>query len=181
MGLIHRTLLLGGLMAAVGCSDRPSAPVLAVEAVYRHDESGLRFLTPDGWAPLARVDLPAGRLDKPTRMVAYVQAGAAAPAEIELYAVDLPAEANLVNYLLKEQRIGPEKWQVKSPPADTLVRGVKASRFELRAGAGKTERRRDVVAFRRGGRLFLFLFTGSASATADVETFQRCVNSATWD
>lgn len=181
MGLIHRTLLLGGLaVAAAGCSDRPSAPVLTVEAVYRHDESGLRFLTPDGWAPLARVDLPTGRLDKPTRMVAFVNTSASA-SQIELYAVDLPAGTDLVDYLLNVQRIGPEKWQVKTPPAGTDVRGVKASRFGLQTGAGKTPQRRDVVVFHRGGRQFLFVFTGRATATGDAEAFNRCVASITWD
>jgi hypothetical protein len=171
-----------GLAAAValaGCSDRPSAPALGPEAVYRDDAAGLRFLTPDGWSQQAKTLLPPGRLEKATRLVSFTQPGGSA-AGFDLYAADPPAGTDLPAYLA-EQRLGPERWQLKGPPREETVNGAPATRYEFRNPARKPAGRRLVVAFRRGDRVYLFVLTGTVADQGAFGAFERTVASVTWD
>jgi hypothetical protein len=176
-------IALAGLVAvAVGCETKPSAPPLSPEAVYRNDAAGLRFLTPDGWTPAAKTNPPPGPLGKPTRLVGYVTGAAKGQAQAELYAFDLPADTDLIAYLLgKETRIGPMGWKVKAGPTAATINGAAATTYELREPDKKSETRRDLVAFRRGGRVYLFVYTAPDGDTPTLGAFQRMVASAQWD
>lgn len=172
------TLLLAAL---AGCEDRPRAPALTTEAVYSNTDAGLTFVAPEGWVLYAKVNLPADhKLDRPQRLVAYQVGGGDRKGSFDLYALDIPAGQGLLEYLAgPKMAIGAEKWTDKGKPVEETINGVKATRY-VQAGAGKAERRRELVEFRRPDRTYVFTMTYKASDTQTREQVQRAVQSARW-
>ena len=166
-------------LAAAGCSDRPHAPRLSNDPVYQNDTIGVRFLAPEGWSIVSRSELPPGTLPRPVVMATYVQSKGERPAEFELMAADLPDGADLGQYLA-ENRIGPEKWAVKSAGQPVTVNGVAATRYTLARGSGRNEFRREVTAFRRGGRVYFFIITFGVSDPENRDQARKSVESVTW-
>src|SRR5438034_9828111 len=83
-----------------GCRSEPQAPVLRNEPVYQNDTEGFRFLTPEGWRQHAKVNVPAGKLDKERLLVQYVRLVAAERgASLDVSMADLPTSTDLATYL----------------------------------------------------------------------------------
>lgn len=167
--------------APAGCEEKPRAPALTTEAVYSNTDAGLTFVAPEGWVLYAKVNLPAGhKLDRPQRLVAYQVGGGDRKGSFDLYALDLPAGQGLPEYLAgPKMAIGAEKWTDKGKPVEETINGVKATRH-VQAGAGKADRRRELVEFRRPDRTYVFTVTYKASDTQTREQAQRAIQSATW-
>jgi hypothetical protein len=92
--------------------------------------------------------------------------------------IDLPPTADLKKFLT-----GPSqgvRWQAKGPPEAVTVNGVAATRFTLTGGAGKEAQLKEVVAFRRGGRVYFFAGLFPAGDAATREEVRRAVNSIVW-
>jgi hypothetical protein len=167
------------LLACPGCSHRPAAPPLTAEAVYQNDEIGLRFLAPPGWPMRSRAVLPPGALPRPIVLVSYQRADGEQAAEFGLVAADAAPETGLEQFLA-EHRVGSERWAVQSPAQAVTVNGAAATRVVLTHSQGKDETRREVTAFRRGGRLYLFLVTFAASDPASRDAVRTSIDSITW-
>jgi hypothetical protein len=172
-------VLLAGALA--GCEERPRAPALTTEAVYSNSGIGLTFVAPEGWVLYAKVNLPEGhKLDRPQRLAAYQVGGGDHKGSLELYALDLPGGQKLLEYLAgPKQAIGAEKWLDRGQPAEETINGAKATRY-TQAAAGKSDRRRELVEFRRPDRTYVFVMTYKASDTSIREQAQRAVQSAAW-
>lgn len=165
--------------ALSGCSTRPKAPPLTAEAVYQNDEVGVRFLAPAGWPMQSRAVLPPGRLARPVVLVAYQAAGSEHAAEFSLLAADIPPGGGLEQYLVGH-RVGAETWAVQSPGRAVTMNGTAATRVVLARAEGKEEVRREVTAFRRGERTYLFLVTFAAADRASRDAVGTSLESITW-
>ena len=167
------------LALAAGCTPGPSAPPLTDEAVYENPAVGLRFLVPAGWAVQSRANPPPGALAKPVVLVSYQPPGAPRPADLTVLAADLPADASVEAFLV-EYRVGAEGWTVRPPARPVTVNGVSATRYVLTRPQGKDEVRREVTAFRRGGRMYFFLVTFTAADPAVRDSVRSTIESITW-
>lgn len=172
-------LLLPLMLLAAGCSDRPTAPPLVNEAVYRNETVGVRFLAPEGWAVVSRADPPAGQLPRPVVLVSYMHSKGEKPAEFDLVAADVP-EGDDPGRFLAEHRIGNEKWAVKGQPEPVVVGGQPATRSVMTRRAGKDEHRREATAVRRGGRVYFFVVTFAAGDAERRDQARKSVESVTW-
>lgn len=162
-----------------GCRDAPRAPALANETVYQNDAVGVRFLTPEGWQLYAKTTLPPGPLDRPIRLTAYSRAAEKFSAEFELYAVDARPGDDLLGYL-GTHKLGPETWVPLRKPAAETVGGVAATRYALAGVKGDAKMRREIVAFPRGDRQYLIVFTHHDDDTPAREQARKAVESVTW-
>jgi predicted Zn-dependent protease len=171
--------LIPVLLVVAACSNRPHAPPLTAEAVYQNDAIGLRFLAPAGWPVQSRATLPTGRLAKPIILVSYQRVPADKPAEFKVLAADLAPETTLVHFLTDVQ-VGPETWSAPSGAQPLSVNGAEATRFVQSRTQGKEEYRREVTAFRRGDRVYLFLVIFPASDAASRDAVRTAVASVTW-
>src|SRR2546421_3005126 len=108
------------LLVAAGCSDRPKAPPLTNDAVYQHEKIGLRFLTPEGWLVSSRAEPPPGPLTRPVVLAAYQNPRGERPAEMQVLAADLAADADLAAFVT-DTRVSPDKWTPKPPPTTVTV------------------------------------------------------------
>jgi len=172
------TLPLAALMAAA-CSQRPQAPPLTAEAVFQNDDIGLRFLTPDGWPMQSRAMLPAALLSKPIVVVAFQKGAGEKPAEFKLLAADVSPQTDLDRFL-SEYQVGTEQWIPVPPTQMVTINGAEATRHLQRRMQGKEELRREVTAFRRGGRVYFFLVVFAASDGASRDAVRSAVASVTW-
>jgi hypothetical protein len=177
--IARRAALTAILLAVAGCSNRPHAPPLSSEAVYQNDAIGLRFLAPAGWPVQSRATLPGVRLAKPIILVSYQRVPADKPAEFKVLAADLAPEASLEQFLTGIQ-IGPETWSLPTGGQPLTVNGAEATRFVQSRTQGKEEYRREVTAFRRGDRVYLFLVIFPASDVASRDAVRTSVASVTW-
>jgi hypothetical protein len=163
---------------AAGCTTRPSAPALTNEAVFEDDRAGLRFVVPDGWLMTMRGVAPPGRLNKPAQLVRFQPPVADRAADLELIAVDLPAAQDITKYL-SDQQPGVDKWTAAGPPKPVSAGGSEGTRYEY-ASATKAGIRREVSAFRRGDRVYLFLTTFGTNDTASRDQARLAVETTVW-
>lgn len=173
-------LILAALAASLpGCQDAPRAPALANETVYQNDAVGVAFVTPEGWTLYAKTTLPPGPLDRPIRLTAYGRAADKFHAEFELYAVDVPPGADLLDYL-NTHKIGPGVWTPVGKPLALTVRGVPATRYAFAGVKADAKTRRQVVAFPRGDRQLLIVFTHHDDDSQARDQAQKAIDSVTW-
>jgi hypothetical protein len=179
------TLRTGGFLTLtlallVGCdANKPRAPVLATEAVYTNDTIGLTLVAPDGWNLYAKAHLPPGTVfDRPIRLAAYERTDGKVRADLELYAIERGDEP-LLTYLVKKP-IGPDKWAEKGSPEAVTINGVKADRYSQSGSRGRADMRREITAFERAHRTYIFILTHEASDTKHREQSRRAIETATW-
>jgi hypothetical protein len=163
--------------AACGCADRPRAPALTTDAVFEDARVGLRFVVPDGWVMGMRAVPPPGPLAAPTRLVRYQSTTPDRAADLELLAIDLAESTDIAQYLADYHAAG-KKWTA-GPTEPLTVNGVSGSRYEYSAAAQQGFRR-EVSAFRRGGRVYLFMTTHGAADTDSRDQVRRAVASIVW-
>lgn len=164
-------------LAPLGCGTRPKAPALTTEAAYENDAAGVRFVVPEGWVTTGKTTLPPGTYDRPIRLVGY--ASAAGQAELDLYAVDLPAGQDLPGYL-DRHAIGADKWAAKGPAKADPVNGTAATRYTQTAGK-KGERTRELTAFARGTRTYVFVLTYPTADGSARDLGRRAVETVKWN
>jgi hypothetical protein len=164
------------LAALVGCESRPQAPALANEAVYENDAAGVRFVAPEGWVTSGKSALPPGTFEKPVRLVSY--SASAGHAGLDLYAIDLPAGQELPAYL-EQHAIGADKWVAKGPGKAETINGVPATRY-VHTSAKKGDRTRELTAFARGARSYVFVLVYANSDGSARDAGRRAVESVTW-
>lgn len=176
---MRRLLLALVAAAAAGCSGGPRAPALTADAVYENDRAGLRFAVPDGWLMTMRTEPPDGHWPKPMRLVRYMPSNPEARADLELLAADVPDGTDVLAYLA-ENPFGSQKW-ANTPARELTINGATATRFESAAAGGKKQGyRREVTAFRRGGRVYFFKVVYDESDATTRDQVRRSVESVVW-
>jgi hypothetical protein len=173
--------LFAAALLAAGCADKPRAPALRNEAVYQNIQEGFRFLVPEGWAMHTRANLPPGPLEKEHILVAYQRrsAGAGRPAAFEVSCADLPESADLAAHVAAS---GPGKdgWRAARPPEPVAAGNVQGVRVTLAGRAGNEGTQREVVAVRRGGRVYFFTLLAAPADTAARDQARQAVGSLLW-
>lgn len=166
------------LLLVAACADRPKAPPLTTEAVFQDDRIGLRFLVPAGWAIQSRTAIPDGPLNRTIVVASYRRMAGAKPATFEVLAMSPPPDADPERYLA-EHGPGSEKW-VRGSPANLAAEGAGPVRFVQVREPGKGDARRDVVADRRGDRLYYFVLTAPANDAEARAAVRTTIDSITW-
>ncbi len=166
------------MVIGCGLGSRPRAPVLQDEPVYQNRAEGIRLLAPEGWAEIARADLPANAATQDRLLVRYQRASESAPAMFEISMTDMPASANLATYLAKSS-FGRPSWPAQGKPEPFKVGDRDGTRYVLVSGLGRPVVK-EVMTVRRGERVYFF--TGLFGANDDVsrDEFRRAVAGVTW-
>jgi hypothetical protein len=166
------------VLAGCGGRDRPHAPALSDEPVYQNDREGFRFLVPDGWTQIARGELPPGRVERERMLVEYRLFGADKPATLEVTALDLDTGTDLKAYLAK--RTSGETWRPKGPAEALQIDGTPATRLVLTGRPAGDETTHDVLACRRGDRVYFFTGVFSSSDSKARDQVRRAVQGIVW-
>jgi len=170
-------LSLTMIALALGCDERPRAPSLQNEPVYQNSREGFRFMVPEGWTLHARGELPSGQLDRERMLVSYELLQTDKPATFQITAADLAADTDLKKYL-SGTAFGIVDWQLKSPPEDLDIDNQRANRYTFGRRIGPEVR--EVVAFRRGERVYFFTAMFPKSDTKAREQIRRAIESLVW-
>lgn len=176
----YAVFLLAVLCGVAGCTPKPVAPVISDDPVYSNDREGFRFLMPDGWTQFSRSEVPPGRTEKERTLVAYKRTSGAADALLEVSLVDLPAGADLAKFL-GQRSFGVMNWQLKGAPLKITINGETGTRYGLTGRLSEQrELQREVVAFQRGERTYLFTGLFPPKDTAAREQIRTAVASVIW-
>ena len=165
---------------AVGCAEKPRAPALTREAVYRNDKLGLRFAAPDGWPIHSKADLPPGKLAKPVVLVSYLSPKGPVPTWYQVEAANAVPDEELAAFLTANP-IGGDRWVTKVPPAKVTVNGVEAVRVVLARTGKPGEMLREVTMFRRGERSYLFVIAYDTADRDSRDQARQSVASVQWE
>ena len=163
---------------STGCSRTPKAPVLRDEPVYQNLAAGFRFEVPEGWKQVAKGELTGdARLER--LLVEYKVVVSNQPAGLQVTAVDLPASTDLEKYLTRPS-FGIESWQATSKAESIEVQGAEGKRFFFEARPRKEETSREVVAFRRQERVYLFTSVFKSDDTKSRDQVRNAIKSLIW-
>jgi hypothetical protein len=163
---------------AGGCAERPRAPALTNDPVYQDDAEGLRFAAPEGWTMHVRSRPAAGPDAHERLLVGYRRVRAERPAQFEVSRADLPESADLVAHLTGG---GARKdWRPAKPPEPVEVGGRPGRRISLAGRVGGEALAREVVAVRRGGRVYFFAVTTAPGDAGARDEARRAVASVRW-
>ena len=163
----------------LGCDSKPRAPALMDDPVYQNDREGFRFLVPDGWKQHARADVPPGKTEKERILVQYRRPAEGGEATLEATLADLPATTDLAAFVAGPA-FGVEKWRRTSPIETLDVKGTSAVRVTLSGRPGNAEMLKEVVAFRRGERVYFFTGIFNAKDGTSREQVRKAVDSIIW-
>ena len=166
------------LLLSAGCSRTPKAPLLRDEPVYQNGEAGFRFQVPEGWTQVAKGDIP-GEAPQPHLLVEYKGLNMDQPAGLQVTAVDLPTSTSLEKYLTGPS-FGSEIWRPTAKAERFQVKGVEATRFAFESKARQQNLAREVVAFRRNERVYLFTGIFALGDTKSREQIRGAVKSTIW-
>ncbi len=180
---LHTLAATTGLWLAValsGCESRPQAPVLRDSPIYRNEAEGLRFLVPDGWIQTASTLLPEGQLEGEAFLVRYrintPEPGAMLQIEC---APDGPEVDLLKHHAAPSYRV--ERWTAGESPQSLTIGGAAAQRLVYSGEVAGRKMTKEVVAFRRRGRIYSFVGLFWSTDDKAREQIRRAVESTIWD
>ncbi|MGL6075232.1 MAG: hypothetical protein ACRC8S_13825 [Fimbriiglobus sp.] len=173
-----RWLVFALPLVLLGCENKPSAPALTNETIYRQDDIGIRFAAPDGWLLRAKSALPPGKLTTPIRVVEYARTTETTRADFDLYAVDLDGQG-VLEYLTKE-KIGSENWQAQGTPKETTLGGLPAKVYQLVGSGQRANMRREITSVTREDHTYLFLITHSEKDSKALQEAHKALETVAW-
>jgi hypothetical protein len=173
-------LLTCGLLA--GCDSRPKAPALTDSPVYQNEQEGFRFLVPDGWLQSAAATLPTGPLEGEVLLTQYRMRTAAQGASLEVLCFDEPPDkpGDLHQYHAEPSH-GITQWASVEEPESLEIGGTAAQRFVYSGKLANRDMIKEVVAFRRGQRVYSFIGLFWKSDENAREELRRAVASILWN
>jgi hypothetical protein len=151
---------LFGLVALIhaGCSDSPKAPALRQhESEYVNEREGVRFTKPEGWLEQGRSDLPPGPVAVERLLIKYKRPEKQDrdSAFIKLTLIDVPSDQTPEDFLNKRKPPEPN-WLRKSSLEPVRLGALGGWRLIYGGLWDDGPYRADVVAFRKGVRVFVF-------------------------
>lgn len=162
----------------IGCSQGPKAPALEDGPVFYDRQEGFRFLVPDGWKQSVHAVLPPGRLEDERMIVEYHLP--AAQASFAVTCADIDPSVKLDEYVATHVP-GSAHWTLTKPGQACQVGDVPAVRMTLSGHLGNREKyTREVVAFRRGERVYFFTGIYAASDKETAEQVRAADDSVIW-
>ena len=171
--------LVFGLMH--GCGSDPRAPALLNEPVYTNMQEGFRFVVPEGWKIQGRAEFPQKVMKEEHMLVEYRQIRDGKTLSLLVSMVDLPRDASFTDYVTQRLyppsgwKIAPaEKLQLGEAPAERLV-------MTLRTDKDKEGIVREVVAVRKGERVYFFSGSFPAKDTTGRDEIRKAVASLAWE
>jgi hypothetical protein len=171
-------ILLWALFSA-GCSAQPGAPALDDEPVYRNDRAGFRFSRPEGWIQWSRGNVPDGKLDTERLLVEYKCGGCDEPATLEVTVASIAPSTSLTDYVMKNTLTG-EDWRLSGRAEEFTINSEPAVRFLYTRRSDKKELAREIVAFRRGDRVYFFKGFYDRSDTRARREIRSTVETVVW-
>jgi hypothetical protein len=173
-------VLLGTLLAAVGCNSRPHAPALLNDPIYQDDLAGFRLEIPDSWIIYAKSNLTRGEpLPEERKLVGYRLSRAEKPAMFEISCMDLPDGADLTAYFTRHGA-GSSPWHREGTPESITLGTMPAQRLVFVTGSGTKAERKEVVAVRIGGRTYFFTLVSAPTDAETREAVRRRLAGMTW-
>jgi hypothetical protein len=167
-------------LLASGCSSKPRAPMLTDDPVFQNNKEGFRFLAPTGWMQTARAEVPPGRRERETPIVAYSRDTGKFTASFRVSVIDLPETADMAKFLAKRS-YGVENWTPTGAPEDVKVGSVTGVRYTFRGRPGKNEELvKEVVCLRRGERVYLFTAVYTPGDSEAQDQLRHVVESIIW-
>jgi hypothetical protein len=166
--------LLALLPILAGCTtEHPRAPALRDGPVYDNSLAGLRFLTPTNWNQVARSDQPPPGPGE--RLLVRFQAPPNVSHALFEVTVDA-APPEDVAALVKQPSHSAAAWEPVGAPAQLTIGGEPATRYTFK----NKETTKEVVAVRRGGKLYLFTMIAATSDAESREQIRQVVGGVTW-
>ncbi|HZU36061.1 MAG TPA: hypothetical protein VFA18_09140 [Gemmataceae bacterium] len=178
--LAELTIVIVGLATLAGCSRGPVAPALEDGPEFRDAQEGFRFLVPEHWTQYAHAAVPPGRLTDERMIVEYNLQAVAKPASFGVTCVDLDPSTDIAKYVASHVP-GGASWKLKAPSKPCEIQGVPAEKMTFVSHPpGADELTRDIVAFRRGQRVYLFTGVYATSDKEAREQVQQAMDSILW-
>jgi hypothetical protein len=171
-------LLAVVVMFGGGCHPKPKAPALIDEPVFQ-SEQGFRLLVPEGWTMAARGNVPPGPIEKERLLVQYHRASGDSPATLEASVMDLPEEVDLTEYL-SQPSFSVRRWKPMGQAESIEAGGKRGTRLRFSAAIGGKESTKEVAAFRRDGRVYLFTVLFSPKDATAPEQVRRSIDRLVW-
>ncbi|MGL4552045.1 MAG: hypothetical protein ACRC33_12770 [Gemmataceae bacterium] len=173
-------LLALGAVAAGGCGETPRAPALRDDPVYQNEREGFRFLAPEGWRQRVRGEVQAGKVERERPLVEYRPTAASdGTAMLRVSLIDLAPSAD-VAAVVSAPSHSVEKWEPAGPPEEAAVGGAAGTRYAYTGRAGKGRLAKEVIAVRRGGRVYFFTALFDPKDADAREQLRRVVGSVIW-
>jgi hypothetical protein len=173
------SLCLCGSIYYFSCQGQPSAPVLSDDPVYQNNREGFRFLAPEGWSQNSRSDVPPGKVTKERLLVSYRRPTGPSSATLRVSLADLPDSVDLAAFLA-EPSFAVEKWELTGPGEQIQAGKAPGVRYDFKGFIKKQEMAKEVVAVRRGERVYFFT---ALYAPEDIEVrdeLRKVVASIKW-
>jgi hypothetical protein len=176
--LVASCAVIAGMIT--GCDSRPSAPVLRDGRIYVNPQEGFRFLVPEGWSQLANSILPRGDLDGEMFVVRYRMRTPEEGAVLQVVCFSEQLTDNL-----HEHHAGPsyrvERWKPEGPEETLEINGVTASRHIYSSDIAGRPTTKEVVAFKRNGRVYNFVGMFMSRDDKARQQIRRAVGSTIWE
>jgi hypothetical protein len=153
------------------------------DAVYYSRNEGFHLEPPPGWSQHARAEYPPGRYEREWPLVKYKRIDEQGPAFFRASMLDLAESIDPAAYL-REKPPGPEHWRPVGAPESVHVGGLPATRVMFTGTweeAEKEEVAKEVVAVRRGGRVYFFAGIFPAADQNVRKMVRTAVASVVWD
>jgi hypothetical protein len=148
--------------------------------VYRNAAEGIRFLVPDGWIQTASSSLPEGALKDDSFLVRYRINTPEPGATLQIECTPDRPEVDLLQH-----HAGPsyrvEKWTSSQPPEELEIGGAPAQRLVYAADVDRRKLTKEVVCFRRHGRIYSFVGLFWSSDDKAREQIRRAIESTIWE
>jgi hypothetical protein len=160
-------------------STRPRAPSLSDDPVFQSKSEGFRFVAPPGWSMRSRAEVPPGTSQQERLLVEYKRLTGDKPASLEVSLIDLPEGTALTAALKTRQP--PDGELVRQTPVEELtVDGIQALRIAFYVRVDKEKMVSEVVAMRRGERVYFFTGFYPADDNRAKEQVRGVIDSLIW-
>jgi hypothetical protein len=164
---------------AAGCGEGLRPPALEQNLeVFSDSREGFQFRPPAAWHQQARAVVTKEDRDKECLLVKYKRVGGDTMAFFQVTALDLPASTDIPAYLART--LGKEVTRQSKAPEPLKVGGLAGTRETFSTKWEKEQMAREVVAVRRGTRVYIITGTYPTGDKAAQEAIRKCIDSFAW-
>jgi hypothetical protein len=171
-------ITVGCMLGFTGCTPRPRAPAIQDETVYRNSQEGFHFVPPENWKQQARAEFPSGPVPEKRLLVEYRCFTSEKPASLVVSMVDVP-EAKSLSDCVGESGVE-DNWQTAGPTEELTVGGRAAARGTFLPRSVGEPTVREIVAVRRGRRVYLFTGVFAPSDARSRDAIRTAIATLSW-